>query len=114
MAEAWQVDGLVRQFDPDQLAAAGRSMVSTLSQSNVGKCPGLLEVSDFGALRIFCSASTVKKKLAPKAWADRISVPRFIRFDRPSAPTAKYPRILLPFVVFCDGFPVSYPKVGVV
>jgi hypothetical protein len=35
----------------------------------------------------------VKKKFAPNAWADRMSVPRFMRFERPSAPTAKYPRI---------------------
>jgi hypothetical protein len=37
----------------------------------------------------------VKKKLAPKACAVLKSPPRFIAFEMPSAPTAKYPRIAL-------------------
>src|SRR3546814_10003845 len=35
----------------------------------------------------------VKKKLAPKAWAERIRLPRFIGLLMPSAPMAKYPRM---------------------
>ena len=34
----------------------------------------------------------VNVKLAPKAWAERIRLPRFKDFDIRSAPMAKYPR----------------------
>jgi hypothetical protein len=57
----------------------------------IGRCAVALEVPERRPKAL--AEFTVKKKLAPKACAERIRLPAFRGLEIRSAPMAKYPRI---------------------
>src|SRR5215471_1247771 len=62
----------------------------------MGRWPAASDVSDIASAS-FTRPATVKKKLAPNACEMRKRLPRFMALETPSTPTAKYPRMALPF-----------------
>jgi hypothetical protein len=55
----------------------------------VGRCLAASEVSERRTSRLWNVGAMVKKKLAPKAWAERSRLPRFMGLLIPSTPIAK-------------------------
>ena len=97
---------------PTSWQPRGKSIVSTLSQSKVGKCPGLLEVSDFGARRILLFSVDGEEKTRPKGMGRPHQGSKVHAFRQAFGSDREIPaHVFIPFFIHVCGLAgVSYPK----
>jgi hypothetical protein len=88
MAEAGQIDGVIGDLHPDKTAIQRQTEIAGPGKGIERSCPcaRLVSLCASDSLR---RGAMEKKKPAPKAWAIRTRLPRFIGLEMPSTPTPK-------------------------